>query len=470
MTTLTYISVNGLLGRFHHTVQFPASDSFVILHGPNGVGKTHLLQMVQAMLSGDFWRLGRIRFDSATLGFSDGSKLDVRKFESQQEQLDLKVKVRNRDFARPRKNNIEVVLQKPGWTPVTWRSDRVNSNVQKRGSVRRLIETELGLENIGSDEWFDPRIGQFLSMEDVLARYAAKRPERYRDIVAVVYQIDTAILEFLFDTPVNFVRTQRLLIADELVQSSVDRPGTRSPRESTVVEFSEDLTRIIARTLADNSKISSRLDRTFPMRVLTRRDETTINTNELVKKHQEQTEFRNQLAEVSLAEESLGEYPAELPLSGLDLDATERRVLKTYLEDAEQKLGAFRDTLSKITLLRRIVNDRFLYKKLNIDGSDGFVFVTDEGEIIGPDQLSSGEQHELVLLYELLFRTKPGSVVLIDEPEISLHVSWQRKFIRDLQSVSALSNLRFIIATHSPQIVDRWHSKAVFLAPGDDWA
>ena len=71
--------------------------------------------------------------------------------------------------------------------------------------------------------------------------------------------------------------------------------------------------------------------------------------------------------------------------------------------------------------------------------------------------LSSGEQHEIVLLFELLFETKPNSLILIDEPELSLHVAWQREMLKDLQEIADLSDFRAILATHSPQIInDRW--------------
>ena len=70
--------------------------------------------------------------------------------------------------------------------------------------------------------------------------------------------------------------------------------------------------------------------------------------------------------------------------------------------------------------------------------------------------LSSGEQHELVLLYDLLFNVQPGALVLIDEPEISLHVSWQKRFIEDLQRISRLVKFRSVVATHSPQIAGKW--------------
>ena len=66
-------------------------------------------------------------------------------------------------------------------------------------------------------------------------------------------------------------------------------------------------------------------------------------------------------------------------------------------------------------------------------------------------------------MFDLLFNVKAGSLVLIDEPEISLHVSWQLKFISDVEKISELSNFQFIVATHSPQIInDRINQMARF--------
>jgi len=88
--------------------------------------------------------------------------------------------------------------------------------------------------------------------------------------------------------------------------------------------------------------------------------------------------------------------------------------------------------------------------------SQGFV-VTAANEPVPVTSLSSGEQHQLVMLSELLFRTVPGSLVLVDEPEISLNVTWQEAFLSDLSRIRELVAMDFLIATHSPQIVNgRW--------------
>ncbi len=81
------------------------------------------------------------------------------------------------------------------------------------------------------------------------------------------------------------------------------------------------------------------------------------------------------------------------------------------------------------------------------------MFIDIAGREVPPDALSSGEQHELVLMYDLLFKTKPGTFVMIDEPEISLHIAWQKKFLEDLQKIINLNSMDVVLSTHSPQLI-----------------
>ena len=94
---------------------------------------------------------------------------------------------------------------------------------------------------------------------------------------------------------------------------------------------------------------------------------------------------------------------------------------------------------------------------MTISRQDGFSFFTKGDRPLPVTSLSSGEQHELVLLYELLFKVNPNSLILIDEPELSLHIAWQQEFLQDLQEITRLASFDVLIATHSPQIIhDRW--------------
>ena len=112
----------------------------------------------------------------------------------------------------------------------------------------------------------------------------------------------------------------------------------------------------------------------------------------------------------------------------------------------------------KIDLFKRMIDRRrFSHKEIVISKEAGFKFVTQDGETLPLSTLSSGEQHELVLLYQLLFKTDPNSLILVDEPEISLHIAWQQEFIQDLQEIIQLVPFDILIATHSPDIIhDHW--------------
>ncbi|HDH0806955.1 TPA: ATP-binding protein [Klebsiella variicola subsp. variicola] len=68
--------------------------------------------------------------------------------------------------------------------------------------------------------------------------------------------------------------------------------------------------------------------------------------------------------------------------------------------------------------------------------------------------LSSGELNVLLLLIKLTGSIENNSLILIDEPEISLHPAWQRNVIPAIERCfSQFKGCHFIIATHSPQIV-----------------
>ena len=106
-------------------------------------------------------------------------------------------------------------------------------------------------------------------------------------------------------------------------------------------------------------------------------------------------------------------------------------------------------------LFTQIINSRLTFKHIIISRDSGFNIVDDDNpkKTLNLSQLSSGEKQEIVLFYDLIFSTKEKLLLLIDEPEISLHISWQKKFLDDLLEVAKHSNIQVIVATHSPQIV-----------------
>ena len=97
---------------------------------------------------------------------------------------------------------------------------------------------------------------------------------------------------------------------------------------------------------------------------------------------------------------------------------------------------------------------RFQFKSLEIDSERGLVFKSHSGSTLAVSDLSSGEQHEMIFFYDLLFFAGNEDLILIDEPEISLHIEWQMEFMNDLKTALKASNAHVLVATHSPAIAE----------------
>ena len=463
MSQLIRIEVQGMLGRFNHVVEFPSSWEFVILHGPNGVGKTKLLELVSNTFNFQVSRLVNTPFHSARFDFSDGHKLKVTRVK-----LDRpKIRKTSRSHLPDRSGKNTAVLQfgvhfelrlpKGGMLAYT------STPEDNRGTahLRDLVASMLPVSRIGPNEYIELDGDSVLTFSNVLEMYGHLLP-------ADVYpegEQPKELREFLGGVDVYLIETQRLLNIPVNQPTSRYVPGQRpEPPKSRVALYSEDLARQLKEALAHNSRRSQELDRRFPEHLLQEEPAVDTTDEQIRERYNRQAEYRARLAEIDV----LGASTDYLPLPDRELKDWERHVLWTYLEDTELKLETFRDLLTRVRLLQEIVNSRFKYKSLEISREHGFKIVTDNGQEISADRLSSGEQHELVLVYGLLFKVHENTLVLIDEPEISLHVGWQRQFLSDLFEISQVTKLRFVIATHSPQIIHKWWERTIPLVPAEE--
>ena len=60
------------------------------------------------------------------------------------------------------------------------------------------------------------------------------------------------------------------------------------------------------------------------------------------------------------------------------------------------------------------------------------------------------------MMCELLFDVPAGALLLVDEPEMSLHLMWQQPYIGDLIQCATLGDYQAFVATHSPDIAQGW--------------
>jgi len=98
-------------------------------------------------------------------------------------------------------------------------------------------------------------------------------------------------------------------------------------------------------------------------------------------------------------------------------------------------------------------------KKVNRDENE-MVFLLDNDTTIKTNQLSSGEKQALIILLTTLLQDHKQSIFFLDEPEISLHIEWQKKLIDFIRELNP--NAQIIVATHSPAMIMNGWGEHVF--------
>ncbi len=73
------------------------------------------------------------------------------------------------------------------------------------------------------------------------------------------------------------------------------------------------------------------------------------------------------------------------------------------------------------------------------------------GETLVPYQLSSGEKQILAILLTVLVEDEVPHVLFMDEPEVSLHIEWQKRLISLIMELNP--NVQIILTTHSPAVI-----------------
>ena len=247
---------------------------------------------------------------------------------------------------------------------------------------------------------------------------------------------------------VEYIEEQRLITMEEereqrYVGNRIQSQISRNVRQ-TIESIPDKLMFIIRRSSMMYSRTAGQLDSTFPIRLF--HEKKGIKKEEFDLKIQKMNEKTKKLDEY-------GFYTTR-PMEKIEFQEEDARALKVYFEDFEKKYKQYEHLIEKLDLFKKMINSRFKFKHIEISEEYGIRVVNDKEQNISLKKLSSGEKETIVLFYRLLFEVEDGTILLIDEPEISLHIAWQRMFVEDLLTIVKIKNLNAIVATHSAQIVN----------------
>ena len=146
--------------------------------------------------------------------------------------------------------------------------------------------------------------------------------------------------------------------------------------------------------------------------------------------------------------------------------------LSLYIDDMFKKIEVYDSFFRQLSLFNTFVNGKGLSNKTMIlDEKSGISFRSDSGRVVPLKKLSSGEQNLVILYYRLVFETEPNTLLLIDEPENSIHVEWLERMLSDYFVMESDLKCQMIIATHSPIFIGDNFNVAYDLYGGSyqDW-
>lgn len=446
--SLARFRVRGLFAQFDHTIPTNSLNHVTAITAPNGSGKTVCLRLIEALFKRRWTIFTTTEFKDIVYEFSDGSSIIIKKIndlEGANAALSLFVK---------QDQNYELNLghAHSGWWPKVGDipEDALNQISRRLGFLTRF----------GQNAWRHDSTGEAFDTQKIIEIYGDRLPVRFSK-----FTDEPLELKVIIDSiDCHLIETQRLFIfdADErpTYEEKYFRREARSDAALTISFKARRLREIIRKDLAQYATISQSLDRTFPHRFI--QNKSQQNLNDIRHSLDALDVLRNDLVGVGL----LGrEQHQPIDFGSDDIDDADVRVLSVYAEDTKAKLNSLKSLHDKIKLFTEIVNARFRFKSLQIDREEGFRLVSRDRSI-PLEKLSSGEQHQLVLFFELLFELSDNALILIDEPELSLHVAWQAKFIEDLLRVINLNEFNVILATHSPILIGKWWDLVVQL--GDE--
>ena len=391
------LNIKKLYGRFDYDLEFPDSG-VAILTGPNGFGKSTLLRCIRAVGESDlnFFR---------TLEFSS--------FEMNSEKSDD-------SFIIERTNKDEYLI---------------NGTAYSAGDLRRYGQDSTGLSTASA---------QFLQISAEYASYIDRSTNKKK--AAKAHDM-SPLLEIMqrITGEVFLIEEQRLLkekpadLKKEVIYSfSAPTVG------ETVSDIPRELQDLLNQTTREYSAVATRLDSQFLRRLLNRRKKEAFTEADFVEKY---ADTRQKLD--TLRENGISSFP---DLGELRYQAENEDAFRIFFDDFAEKYAVYAPLMERMTLFRNTVNRRFRFKSLSYTEKGLVIRDNDSGKPLDLGQLSSGEKEILLLYFQLIFQTEPDMLILVDEPEISLHVAWQRQFVLDLRRIAELNGFSAIIATHSPFI------------------
>lgn len=432
MIKITSIEIDGFITPSQKVKLDFIESNVICIYGDNGSGKTSFLEILSAIFARDEEILDKYNINKISIAFLDEiTPIIVERIINTKEWKDLleiEMNVENIDIANLKTKYYWNQLEESKFNDISSLFLGIGRGIHKNKlkiprnklwhffNTNRKIKEEKILTGSEIDDFSDKLVEYLMPKEknndNNIASYNAKELDNKRNIFLSNIEIDT--IEQLI---INKYQ-ESIIEADRKINQALSQT-TMSLFDNSLskkINFDNDLVR--DKLLYNKSlilevfRINSKYDPYFIKKMIITLDKLEENKEYL-----------------------------------LTIDDINRAILVNIIKTLEREVELF----NEIQVFLDEYNSFLNYDKKLVLSSNG-VFVKTETKNHSIQKLSSGERHLLTFLATILLMGEEQDFILLDEPEISLNVDWQRKILSTIAKLAP--NAQVIVATHSPLVVE----------------
>lgn len=415
------IEIEGLFGEGDVSISSDGLNDprVLVLYGKNGTGKTTILNIVRSLLSGEDGaghrtRLSQIQFHRAAVTFEGGMTVEAKKKNGLTGSYDWSV-------GAPRREG-----------------PKIQMHLKSRGG------------SISSSDWDGPQMDRYTQIVEVLKSLT---PE-------VTFLDDRRTFLSTGRAPEWAVPDRRLFSDDYEEVMPLEADPVHQALQSILSSVRHEA--LMLNNRGNDDSMSIYLDIVKGMNGLIKSPGLSIQ-EVLVKLEHLELQSR-QYAKFGLATKvDHSEMRRLISAVPYTREADVSQVISAYVDSLTARLSALGDLHSQLDLWMENINDFLSSKRVEFRVSEGISVLSRSGRRLPANVLSSGERHLIIMMCRAFVLRQSGGLMIVDEPELSLNATWQRRLISSLVDSFGGGRCQLLIASHSLEICSQYQNGLMIL-------
>lgn len=434
------LSIRGLYDYYDYTIDFNTDVTFI--YGMNGCGKTTILNITEAIITGQLFKLFNYRFKEISLKYAGNSNLDD-------------VKEINIHLVKH-----EIVI---GFDSNRYRLQTLgieNTLHQRRNNATHIASEyfhRYGFLKVIRDTFnyvYLPLNRSFSSSDDFESMFIYDGRFRNGNLMdddpfLEVDNRDGAMIKIESLVYRQYSKANAAInrISDSF-RNSMLKPQIEINKNYNMEKILNEMGRSNALNLKKTQEVYIKILKEFGL----------VSESEEKDYNNFFESFINDLSRF-VDEDVDPDFTLELVLKFQEISRIQQTIdLANEME--KQKTGIIKPIKTFLGTMNSFIESSEDGKEICIDNDGRIYFKTQySNERISIQRLSSGEKQLITFFANLIFKVKDGTsgIFVVDEPELSLHLSWQKIFIDKVLEIN--KDIQLVFATHAPEIIGRRRDK-----------